>query len=188
MKKTIISMALVLTFVGTGAMAFYEAPASPDVQTSASDVSYITGNLIGKSDIKVNRLVGEWSSVCGISAYSTPDALRKAGGEETTDTIGAAIDQMIAHFNAKDVTVTFSADGKVSAMVSGSTFEGSYTIEGSTMTITSGGRSFTLNVKQEGKHTLQLLYPFSQCPQQIAQAFSAYETEGLYLGIELKKH
>ena len=179
MKKIFLLAALV--FLAMITMAHTRITKVPDVCTGATEQVKQP-----EKAIKISKLVGQWGCPVGTASYDTEENLVEAGGEKNITAIGQTIDYLIGAMDARDVVVSFEADGYVYATLQGNEVEGTYTLEGNTLIITSSGRSFPLMVEIHGKN-LTLSYPFSRCPQQLKQYFRDVPTEGLSLGIRFTK-
>ncbi len=186
MKKQILICASAILLAGTGALAHHNRPTEPDAYTGATPEVETPKNVVGNKEVSQKQLVGTWGDPTGVAAYETEELLEQAGGKQTADAIGAGINEVMTRMGVNDVTVEFLADGTITATSPSGKVEGTYTVEGSTLTVTANGTDFQITANVHGKK-LQLFYPVSRMPQQVLQYFMHQGLEGLFLGVELKR-
>lgn len=141
---------------------------------------FVTGAL----GAKPSKLVGQWSNPEGVASYCEDDRDTNPSDDASLGSVIRVIDHIVEAMEVRDIVVTFTDDGHVSASVQGNTIEGEYTLEGNTLTITSNGKTFPVTIQMKDTQ-LTFLYPLSRCPQQVRQYFRDIPTEGLCLGVRL---
>ncbi len=186
MRKQAFISVLAILLAGTGALAYFDSPSTPDAYTGATPEVAVSGNVLGNASVSAKQLAGVWGDASGIAAYGTKELLEQAGGKQATDAIGNGIDDVMSRMGVREVVVEFAEDGTMSASSPSGKVEGIYTVDGSVITITVDGTEFAINANVSGKR-LRLFYPVARMPQQILQYFTSHSTEGLYLGVELKR-
>jgi len=171
-----------LLALGAGAGAFYDAPNTPDGFTSASEQLEVTGNLTGHDSLKVSKLMGEWKSVEPYAAYNTPENLQKGGQKKACSALAEALMEHPA-LNITSLTLT---DSTYVLIADGNTECGIYSINGAALLL----GEHVLNARQSGKK-LHLAIPYNFCNEEAQQALrharKKVSTEGLYVGITLKR-
>jgi len=177
-KKFLISIALVL--VATATMAYYTGTQVPDAYTGATE------QIDAAPKIKLSKLVGQWSEPHGVAVYDTEDNLVESGGEATIAAVSQMVDRIIEAMEVRDMMVDFTNEGIVSATVKGNTMDAAYTIDGSSLQITSNGKTYAFQVQIDNQN-LSIYYPLSKCPQQIRQYFYSIPIEGLSVGIQFHR-
>ncbi|MCD8265961.1 MAG: DUF4923 family protein [Prevotellaceae bacterium] len=143
-------------------------------------------HTLGTDDISADELVGTWSRPVAVAVYSGASQQAAADADNVTGQIEAAVNDVIERMGVGAVVVEFRADGTVTGSTENNTSEGNYTVSGSTLTVSAGKMSFSVNAKLTGDK-LQLLYPLSSFPKQITKYFLGFDPEGLYLGAELER-
>ncbi len=188
MRKTILTITAMLLLVATGATASRTEKTETSNEPNVAAVAPEDGDgVITPQDLKAEDVYGVWTNPIGIAAYSTAEQLEAAGGKATTDEIGEGINRMMASMgDASDFALVLTADSIMEANLMGRIVGGSYAVAGSTITFTAEGRTIAVeaNVK-ERERKLKLFYPVSAIPEQMSQFFTRYNTDGLYLGVEL---
>ncbi len=169
------TLAALLAIFLSGANSF--SPGTPDAYTGATEqVNQETHKL------KPSKLVGQWGNPEGVASYCEDDGDTNPSDDASIGSVTRVIDHIVEAMEVRDMVVTFTDDGHVSATVQGNTIEGEYKLDGDVLTVTSGGKTFPVNVRLQGKR-LSFFYPLSKCPQQVRQYFRDIPTEGLCLGI-----
>ncbi len=188
MEKRNFIFALLALLLTTAVWAYNNEQTTPDAITGATAQNSSTrDDRTGKSDITAEDIIGVWGDAVGLAAYSSEETLNAAGGTSATDAIARGINEMMGRMDVSNGTVEFTSDGKVIVITaSGETMEGTYKISGATITAYAMGNSFDISASmQDGM--LRLFYPVERMPQQILRFFTDYNTEGLNLGVQLKK-
>ncbi len=158
MKHQALTLALALTASALSLTAHSQTTASP----TPSD------------------LAGTWTHPAGVALYADP-------GQGDTAPIVEAINDVVQRMHLTEMQVEFTADGRLTASSpEGSPVEGTYTIEGSTLSVTAQGDTYTIQATlADGR--LRLLYPLSSFPRQISKRFLGFDPQGLSLGLEFQK-
>jgi len=138
---------------------------SPDSQkvTSSSGsqtksvISGLIGGLIGTAKVTPSTLAGTWLYSEPAVAFESSNLLKKAGANVMAHTIESKLQTYLNKigFTAGKVSITFMEDGNFSMKQKGKSITGTYTIEGSTLSLQRKGllssRPIVANVKVTGK-------------------------------------
>lgn len=134
MKKTILTLAVALTMVMSGCMAPGMGTAgtttnsSGDVLTSVLG-AVLTNVLFGGSLFDQSSMLGQWNYNAPSAAFTTQQALTKAGGNATVTNMTSSLASNYSNIgiNRSNTGFSFLAGNKFSAKVNGIPFSGSYT-------------------------------------------------------------
>ncbi len=172
MRKTILTFAVAMLAICANA-----AVATPEHGDE----------VLSPQDLKAENVYGTWTDPVGIAAYATEEQLEAAGGKATTDEISEGMGRMMETMGGgNDFVLVLTADGIMEANLMGRIVGGSYSVAGSTITFTAEGHTLSMEANVDEKEKkLKLFYPVSAIPEQMSQFFTRYNTDGLYLGVEL---
>ena len=133
MKKTILTLAVALTMVMSGCMAPMGTTtpttnSSGDVLTSVLG-AVLTNVLFGGSLFDQSSMLGQWNYNAPSAAFTTQQALTKAGGNATVTNMTSSLASNYSNIgiNRSNTGFSFLAGNKFSAKVNGIPFSGSYT-------------------------------------------------------------
>ena len=133
MKKTILTLAVALTMVMSGCMAPMGTTtpttnSSGDVLTSVLG-AVLTNVLFGGSLFDQSSMLGQWNYNAPSAAFTTQQALTKAGGNATVNNMTSSLASNYSNIgiNRSNTGFSFLAGNKFSAKVNGIPFSGSYT-------------------------------------------------------------
>jgi hypothetical protein len=125
-------------------------------------VASLLGNLIGTDKVSAEALVGEWSYTSPAVAFESDNFLKKAGSTIVSQTVEKKMQTYLTKlgFTPGKVKYTFAEDGTYTMTLKNRTFEGTYALEGSTITMTPKGlisKPMTANMKVVGNQ-MQLTF------------------------------
>ena len=133
MKKTILTLAVAMTMVMSGCMAPMGTTtpttnSSGDVLTSVLG-AVLTNVLFGGSLFDQSSMLGQWNYNAPSAAFTTQQALTKAGGNATVNNMTSSLASNYSSIgiNRSNTGFSFLAGNKFSAKVNGIPFSGSYT-------------------------------------------------------------
>ena len=133
MKKTILTLAVAMTMVMSGCMAPMGTTtpttnSSGDVLTSVLG-AVLTNVLFGGSLFDQSSMLGQWNYNAPSAAFTTQQALTKAGGNATVNNMTTSLASNYSNIgiNRSNTGFSFLAGNKFSAKVNGIPFSGSYT-------------------------------------------------------------
>jgi hypothetical protein len=133
MKKTILTLAVAMTMVMSGCMAPMGTTtpttnSSGDVLTSVLG-AVLTNVLFGGSLFDQSSMLGQWNYNAPSAAFTTQQALTKAGGNATVTNMTSSLASNYSNIgiNRSNTGFSFLAGNKFSAKVNGIPFSGSYT-------------------------------------------------------------
>ena len=133
MKKTILTLAVAMTMVMSGCMAPMGTTtpttnSSGDVLTSVLG-AVLTNVLFGGSLFDQSSMLGSWNYSAPSAAFTTQQALTKAGGNATVANMTTSLASNYSNIgiNRSNTGFSFLAGNKFSAKVNGIPFSGSYT-------------------------------------------------------------
>jgi len=133
MKKTILTLAVAMTMVMSGCMAPMGTTtpttnSSGDVLTSVLG-AVLTNVLFGGSLFDQSSMLGQWNYNAPSAAFTTQQALTKAGGNATVNNMTSSLASNYSNIgiNRSNTGFSFLAGNKFSAKVNGIPFSGSYT-------------------------------------------------------------
>jgi hypothetical protein len=129
--------------------------------TTASTVSSLITNLIGTSTVSASSLVGTWTYSEPAVAFESEDVITSVAGTVVAPKVEKKMLTAMTKigFKAGKSTVTFKNDGTFTCSYGSTTGSGTYSISGSTITLTSTltGVSTSGNVKLSGSE-LQITF------------------------------
>ena len=133
MKKTILTLAVAMTMVMSGCMAPMGTTtpttnSSGDVLTSVLG-AVLTNVLFGGSLFDQSSMLGQWNYNAPSAAFTTQQALTKAGGTTTINNMASSLASNYSNIgiNRSNTSFSFLAGNKFSAKVNGIAFNGTYT-------------------------------------------------------------
>ena len=133
MKKTIFSLFAAVTIVLSGCMAPMGTTgtttnSSGDVLTSVLG-AVLSNVLFGGSLYDQSSILGDWSYFAPSAAFTTQQALTKAGGNATVSNLTSSLASNYSNIgiNRNNTSFSFLAGNKFSAKVNGIPFSGTYT-------------------------------------------------------------
>jgi hypothetical protein len=133
MKKTILTLTVAMTMVMSGCMAPMGTTtpttnSSGDVLTSVLG-AVLTNVLFGGSLFDQSSMLGQWNYNAPSAAFTTQQALTKAGGNATVNNMTSSLASNYSNIgiNRSNTGFSFLAGNKFSAKVNGIPFSGSYT-------------------------------------------------------------
>ena len=133
MKKTILTLTVAVTMVMSGCMAPMGTTtpttnSSGDVLTSVLG-AVLTNVLFGGSLFDQSSMLGQWNYNAPSAAFTTQQALTKAGGNATVNNMTSSLASNYSNIgiNRSNTGFSFLAGNKFSAKVNGIPFSGSYT-------------------------------------------------------------
>ena len=133
MKKTILTLAVAMSMVMSGCMAPMGTTtpttnSSGDVLTSVLG-AVLTNVLFGGSLFDQSSMLGQWNYNAPSAAFTTQQALTKAGGNATVTNMTSSLASNYSNIgiNRSNTGFSFLAGNKFSAKVNGIPFSGSYT-------------------------------------------------------------
>ena len=133
MKKTILTLAVAMTMVMSGCMAPMGTTtpttnSSGDVLTSVLG-AVLTNVLFGGSLFDQSSMLGQWNYNAPSAAFTTQQALTKAGGNATVTNMTSSLASNYSNIgiNRSNTGFSFLAGNKFSSKVNGIPFSGSYT-------------------------------------------------------------
>ena len=134
MKKTILTLAVAVTMVLSGCMTpgmgttGTTTNSSGDVLTSVLG-AVLTNVLFGGSLFDQSSMLGSWNYNAPSAAFTTQQALTKAGGNATVNNMTSSLASNYSNIgiNRSNTGFSFLAGNKFSAKVNGIPFSGTYT-------------------------------------------------------------
>lgn len=122
--------------------------------------STVTDLVSGDTEVTASSLAGTWTYSGSAVSFDSENLLAKAGGSAAATEVESKIDDAFTRLGIKSgsTSYTFSEDGTYTQKLAGKSISGTYTIDGSTVTMkTAIGLSFKAEAKVSGS-TLKLLF------------------------------
>lgn len=115
--------------------------------TSGETLGNILSSVIGTDKLKTSSLYGTWHYNGPGCAFTSENALAKAGGEVAASTVKEklATEYSKLGFTASNTYITFNKDNSFSAKIDGKSFSGTYTFDESTQALNLKGLIINLN-------------------------------------------
>lgn len=105
--------------------------------TSGETIGNVLSSVLGTNTLKQQNLIGTWKYKGPGCAFTSDNALAKAGGEIAASTIKEKLASQYAKlgFTSSNTYITFNEDGTFSAKIDGKSLNGKYTFDESTSQI-----------------------------------------------------
>mgnify|MGYP003399383590 FL=1 len=161
MKKTVImAAAMLLTFSGcnmpTSTTSTSGSSANstgnilgeiPGATTNAETITNAISSVIGLNKLTKSKLVGTWKYEGPGCAFTSQNALAKAGGEIVATQIEEKLSAEYAKlgFKKSNTYITFNEDGTFSGKVDGKSLTGNWTFDENTQALKLSGLLLSLN-------------------------------------------
>lgn len=121
---------------------------------STETITNVLSSVIGLDKLKTKNLVGTWQYDGPGCAFTSDNALAKAGGEIAATDIESKLQTQYDKLGltSSNTSITFSEDGTFSSKISGKSFNGKWTFDESTSQVNLKATLLTLNgyVKRNG--------------------------------------
>ncbi len=115
--------------------------------TNGETIGNVLGSVIGLDKMSQDQLYGTWRYDGPGCAFTSSNALAKAGGEVVATQIEDKLQAQYAQLGVKqsNTFITFNQDGTFSSKIAGKSFSGNYTYNPSTSALTLRGLLLNLN-------------------------------------------
>lgn len=109
--------------------------------TSGSTIGNVLGSVLGIDKLSQKNLVGTWKYKGPGCAFTSDNALAKAGGEVAAAQVKEKLASQYSKlgFTSSNTYITFNSDGTYSAKIDGKSLSGKYTFDESTMQLKLSG-------------------------------------------------
>lgn len=114
--------------------------------TNGETLGNILGSVIGLDKVSQRSLIGMWRYDGPGCAFTSQNALAKAGGEVAATEVENKLEEQYKKigFNANNTYITFSQDGTFAAKIDGKNWQGRYTFDEKTQSVKFSGLLFNL--------------------------------------------
>lgn len=171
--------------------------------TNGEAVGNVISSIIGTDKLTQEQLIGTWNYEGPGCAFTSENALAKAGGEVAATSIEEKLESTYSKvgFTSANTTIVFNEDGTFSSKIAGKSWTGKYTFDESTGQLNLSGLLLNLNgyakrstngisVLFESKKILTLLQTVAsltnnQSLDAISEISKNYD--GVRLGFDMKK-
>lgn len=146
-KKTLIFMAAVV-LVLSGCMSGQSGLSGIlGTVTNGETIGNVITSVLGLTKVTQRDILGTWKYYQPGCAFTSEQLLKKAGGEVVAAEIKTKVKPYYdkAGVNSSNTQITFSEDGKFSAIVAGKQFSGTYTYDEASAKISMKTLLFTVN-------------------------------------------
>ena len=146
-KKTLIFMATVV-LVLSGCMSGQSGLSGIlGTVTNGETIGNVITSVLGLTKVTQRDILGTWKYYQPGCAFTSEQLLKKAGGEVVAAEIKTKVKPYYdkAGVNSSNTQITFSEDGKFSAIVAGKQFSGTYTYDEASAKISMKTLLFTVN-------------------------------------------
>ena len=155
MKKTVImAAAMLLTFSGCNMPTSTTSTSGSSANSTGGILGEILGaatnaisSVIGLNKLTKSKLVGTWKYEGPGCAFTSQNALAKAGGEIVATQIEEKLSAEYAKlgFKKSNTYITFNEDGTFSGKVDGKSLSGNWTFDENTQALKLSGLLLSLN-------------------------------------------
>ena len=201
-KKTLIFMAAVV-LVLSGCMSGQSGLSGIlGTVTNGETIGNVITSVLGLTKVTQRDILGTWKYYQPGCAFTSEQLLKKAGGEVVAAEIKTKVKPYYdkAGVNSSNTQITFSEDGKFSAIVAGRQFSGTYTYDEASAKISMKTLLFTVNCyakKNAGSmgflfeaskllNVLQMLSALSGSSDLSAIGDLAKQYDGVRIGFDMK--
>lgn len=146
-KKTLIFMATVV-LVLSGCMSGQSGLSGIlGTVTNGETIGNVITSVLGLTKVTQRDILGTWKYYQPGCAFTSEQLLKKAGGEVVAAEIKTKVKPYYdkAGVSSSNTQITFSEDGKFSAIVAGKQFSGTYTYDEASAKISMKTLLFTVN-------------------------------------------
>ncbi|MBR2237667.1 MAG: DUF4923 family protein [Prevotella sp.] len=201
-KKTLIFMATVV-LVLSGCMSGQSGLSGIlGTVTNGETIGNVITSVLGLTKVTQRDILGTWKYYQPGCAFTSEQLLKKAGGEVVAAEIKTKVKPYYdkAGVSSSNTQITFSEDGKFSAIVAGKQFSGTYTYDEASAKISMKTLLFTVNCyakKNAGSmgflfeaskllNVLQMLSALSGSSDLSAIGDLAKQYDGVRIGFDMK--
>lgn len=201
-KKTFIFMATVV-LVLSGCMSGQSGLSGIlGTVTNGETIGNVITSVLGLTKVTQRDILGTWKYYQPGCAFTSEQLLKKAGGEVVAAEIKTKVKPYYdkAGVSSSNTQITFSEDGKFSAIVAGRQFSGTYTYDEASAKISMKTLLFTVNCyakKNAGSmgflfeaskllNVLQMLSALSGSSDLSAIGDLAKQYDGVRIGFDMK--
>ena len=201
-KKTFIFMATVV-LVLSGCMSGQSGLSGIlGTVTNGETIGNVITSVLGLTKVTQRDILGTWKYYQPGCAFTSEQLLKKAGGEVVAAEIKTKVKPYYdkAGVSSSNTQITFSEDGKFSAIVAGKQFSGTYTYDEASAKISMKTLLFTVNCyakKNAGSmgflfeaskllNVLQMLSALSGSSDLSAIGDLAKQYDGVRIGFDMK--
>lgn len=201
-KKTLIFMATVV-LVLSGCMSGQSGLSGIlGTVTNGETIGNVITSVLGLTKVTQRDILGTWKYYQPGCAFTSEQLLKKAGGEVVAAEIKTKVKPYYdkAGVSSSNTQITFSEDGKFSAIVAGRQFGGTYTYDEASAKISMKTLLFTVNCyakKNAGSmgflfeaskllNVLQMLSALSGSSDLSAIGDLAKQYDGVRIGFDMK--
>jgi hypothetical protein len=201
-KKTLIFMATVV-LVLSGCMSGQSGLSGIlGTVTNGETIGNVITSVLGLTKVTQRDILGTWKYYQPGCAFTSEQLLKKAGGEVVAAEIKTKVKPYYdkAGVSSSNTQITFSEDGKFSAIVAGRQFSGTYTYDEASAKISMKTLLFTVNCyakKNAGSmgflfeaskllNVLQMLSALSGSSDLSAIGDLAKQYDGVRIGFDMK--
>ena len=201
-KKTLIFMATVV-LVLSGCMSGQSGLSGIlGTVTNGETIGNVITSVLGLTKVTQRDILGTWKYYQPGCAFTSEQLLNKAGGEVVAAEIKTKVKPYYdkAGVSSSNTQITFSEDGKFSAIVAGRQFSGTYTYDEASAKISMKTLLFTVNCyakKNAGSmgflfeaskllNVLQMLSALSGSSDLSAIGDLAKQYDGVRIGFDMK--
>ena len=202
-KKTLILLAaatLVLSGCGLSGQSGWGSILSS--AANGETIGNVITSVLGLTKVTQQDIIGKWTYYQPGCAFTTEQLLQKAGGEVVAADIKTRVKPYYdkVGVSSANTQLTFTEDGKFSAVVAGKQFSGTYTYDEATAKISMKSLLFTVNCyakKNAGSmaylfeaskllNVLQLLSTLGGSSELSAIGDLAKQYDGVRIGFDMK--